>query len=136
MALNLVVEQGYNDRPEVLVRVSRAGAWIDAWAMIDTGAEISLFDLELASALPSLSSIQPDQHINVLGVGGIARRTPFWNVEVLVASLPLRVGLPIGLVPELAKSTGNLLGRDFLESVHVGLDQRNRLLYLGRAAGG
>lgn len=135
MALNLVVEQGYNDRPEVLVRVSRADAWIDAWAMIDTGAEISLFDLELASALPSLSSIQPDQHISVLGVGGIARRIPFWNVEVLVASLPLRVGLAIGLVPDLAKSTGNLLGRDFLESVHVGLDQRNRLLYLGRAGG-
>ena len=130
MALMLDVEEAYVELPQTLVRLARDGAWIDAWALIDTGADVSLFDTELASGL-ALSAARPDRRITVSGIGGPRRHIPFWRLAISPAVLPIRVGLLVGFVPGLAKSTGNLLGRDFLESLHFGLDHRNRLLYVG-----
>jgi hypothetical protein len=130
LALILDVEKAYVELPRTLVRLARDGAWIDAWALIDTGADVSLFDTELASGL-ALSAARPDRRITVSGIGGTTRHIPFWRVTISPAVLPIGVDLLVGFAPGLAKSTGNLLGRDFLESLHFGLDHRSRLLYLG-----
>ena len=101
--------------------------------MIDTGAAVSLFDAELGAALNLDADIRSDRHLDITGIGRKVRRLPCWNLEVSVLpdELNLRARLLIGLVPQLAKSVGNLLGRDFLETVHFGLNHGERMLYVG-----
>ncbi len=130
MALNLSLELTYAELPQLPVRVGRRGAWFEALALIDTGADVSLFDSDLAFALPPT---KPTHRLAIQGVGGGSVRVDFWTMDLLT---PLSHGplvLSIGLVPGLAKSAGNILGRDFLESVQFGLDHSARTLYLGRA---
>ncbi len=116
------------------MRLRREDAWINLLAMLDTGADISLFDAELAAALGLASDTTPDYRLTVLGIGGAVRQIDCWRVEVSVLpeDLRLQTSLVIGLVPRLGKSTGNLLGRDFLESLDFGLRHHERRLYLGR----
>jgi hypothetical protein len=131
LALNFTAEQTYRELPRTLVRLARQGHWIDAWALVDTGADVSLFDADLALAL-ALPVAEPDQRVTVAGIGGTRRRIPFWRITMSLALIPIHIELLVGFAPGLAKSTGNLLGRDFLQSVHFGLDHRARLLYLGQ----
>lgn len=105
--------------------------------MIDTGAAVSLFDADLAHALGLIASRSPASQLSFVGVGGTLMRASCWEVQVWVLpwQLGLRLDLTVGFVPQLEMSTGNLLGRDFLEFVHFGLDQKQRTLYLGEATG-
>jgi hypothetical protein len=109
-------------------------------ALIDTGSDISLFDAELGRAL-DLRSLGRfgDGGYDIIGIGGGLHRIPSWRVRVRVlgAQDDLALGsLRIGFVPGLAKTVGNLLGRDFLELVDLGLHHYplpSRCLYLGLA---
>ena len=133
MALNLIDEVSSEELPEVSVRLTKGVDWADARAMIDTGSGVSLFDTELLDDFALLASSRADRSVNVIGVGGVVRRVPFWRMEVSVVPLLRPVPLFVGFLPGLGKSTGNLLGRDFLEHVHFGLAHADRRLYLGVA---
>ena len=133
MALNLAVEFSYHDRPEVPVRLRHDDTWIDSWAMVDTGAAISLFDAELGRAL---ALTDHERRLSVRGISGAVRQLAASRLDVVVLpeQLQLHASLIVGFVPGLGKTTGNLLRRDFLELVDFGLGHQDRLLYLGRCA--
>ena len=100
--------------------------------MVDTGAAVSLFDAELAAGLGLLRRTKPEYTLDVVGIGGSVRRIPCWQIEICVLpeDLQLETPLVVGLVPGLEQPVGNLLGRDFLESVHFGLSHAERIPYL------
>lgn len=133
MSLDFAIEAGYADKPEVPVRLEASVSSIDVIALIDTGASISLFDEGLCSVL-DLDSV-PDERMTIVGLDGRARRVPRWKLDVIAfpEDLELAASLLVGFLPGLARSTGNLLGRDFLEAVHFGLNHSRRTLYLGAA---
>jgi hypothetical protein len=103
--------------------------------MIDTGAAVNLFDAELASAL-GLKQSSVTRRLSILGISGAAHRIPFWQVDlwILPWQFGFRASVEVGFVPQLGSSVGNVLGREFLELIHFGLDQSQRTLYLGGAA--
>ena len=137
MALNLTHERSYDELPEIVVRLHHAGRWVDAWAVIDTGADITLFDVELMSSLPLLARSRPQRRRRIVGIGRASALINFWTieVEVIVPALASGSHILVGFARGLAKTTGNLLGRDFLQSAHLGLAHADRRLYLGRADG-
>lgn len=136
MALNLTHERLYDELPEIVVRLRHAGHWVDAWGVLDTGADVTLFDVELMSSLPLLIRSQPQRRTRVVGIGRIFGLISLWavDVEVIVPSLAGSSRILVGFAKGLAKTTGNLLGRDFLQAVHFGLNHGERLLYLGAAS--
>ena len=133
MALNLPFEFSYREEPRVSVRLRHRLIQVDTWATVDTGAAISVLDAELTQALELPST--PDRRASVVGISGRFQHLSFWRISVTVLpeEFDLRANLFVGFHAGLAKSTGNLLGRDFLESCHFGLVQRERRLYLGAA---
>jgi hypothetical protein len=136
LVLNLQYEFAYTEKPTIPVRLTN-GRWsVNTEALIDTGADISLFDAELGHAL-SIGSFQ-EMTYNIIGIGGSLHRIPCWWVPLSVlgpqGDLDLEP-LKVGFVPGLAKTVGNLLGRDFLGLVDLGLHHHplpSRRLYLGR----
>jgi hypothetical protein len=132
MALKLTTKRSYLGRPEITIQLRSGERHAELRAMIDTGSAISLFDEEVLPSL-SLNKTEPDQRTGIVGVEGRIVTTSLWRLQVVAPTVPVATTLLVGFVPRLAKSTGHLLGRDFLESVHFGLDQHERTLYLGRA---
>lgn len=101
--------------------------------MVDTGVAVSLFDAELGRAL---ALTDHERRLSVRGISGAVRQLAASRLDVVVLpeQLQLQASLIVGFVPGLGKTTGNLLGRDFLELVDFGLGHQDRLLYLGRCA--
>jgi hypothetical protein len=104
--------------------------------MLDTGADLSLFDAEIAERL-GLHPRAAERRVGTLGVGGQAADALCWTLQLSVvgAQPPMVVRLRVGFLPRLRDRTGNLLGRDFMEHVDVGLSHAERTLYLGAHAG-
>lgn len=87
----------------------------------------SLDALEIAMSIEEQYGVTVPQDVDFKELATI-------NDIVTYVILQLHASLVIGLVPRLGKSTGNLLGRDFLESLDFGLTHRARRLYLGMPA--
>jgi hypothetical protein len=144
LALNLEYEFTYADKPVLPVRIINAhdGQFkANTEALVDTGADMSLFDAELGLALSLRARGSLAGHYNIIGIGGGLHRIPCWWVHLSILGGPETFSLKalkVGFVPGLAKTVGNLLGRDFLELVDLGLHHHplpSRRLYLGSAWG-
>jgi hypothetical protein len=136
LALNVSYEHIYNERPEVEIRLEYQGRSSVAIALLDTGADITLFDADVAKALdldPSMAAAR----FRIAGIGPTDVTALCWRVRlsVLGAAPSLSAELTVGFVPRLGDRTGNLLGRDFMEHVDIGLSHADRTLYLGAHAG-
>ena len=137
MALKLDYEFSYQTQPTVPLRITHGTMSAETEALLDTGADVSLFDAAVAELLNV--PFEALDTFRVLGVGGATSRVPYSWLEAAVVGLPddqAATRLAVGFVPGLAKSVGNLLGRDFLQSFDFGLHHTvavaRRRLYLGR----
>lgn len=137
MALRLDYAFPYQEEPIIPLRLSNAAASVETETLLDTGADVSLFDAALAEFLNV--HFYASNAFRVVGISGIADRVRYAWLEVAIRGLPddLAVSqLAIGFVPGLSKTVGNLLGRNFLQHFDFGLHHHvfpaRRRLYLGR----
>jgi hypothetical protein len=126
MPLNLTFESTYLIGPfiDITLRSIETGLEADTLAIVDTGAQVSLFDDALAQRLGiDLGSAVPTR---------ICRTT---TVELrLLGEAQLLVVLPVAFATGVQTEIGNLLGLDVLEYFDFGLSHVNRTIQLGRAS--
>jgi predicted aspartyl protease len=100
-------------------------------ALIDTGADLSLFDEGLAQDLGL--DLQSLPAVNLSGVGGLLREARLAEVRLTLLDLAeLQVTLEVAFAPEVELAHGNLIGLDVLEHFDFALAHADRLGYLGR----
>ncbi len=116
---------GGNDLPIVPVRLQNGGRYQDALALVGSGADSSVFNLDLAHALGvPISVILPQQ---ARGVGG-ASNLYLWDMHIVVFGRRMRV--QVGFSSTCPREFG-LLGRaDFFTAYQVGFDQPSKTLLL------
>jgi hypothetical protein len=115
----------------ILVRAPDSGQERVEPALIDTGADLSIFDATVARRLRLDLGHAPQ--VTLAGVGG---RIPGHILEVdlvLLGEPELTISLPVAFVPGFAERLNNLIGRDVLEHFDFALMHSQRLGYLGRA---
>ncbi|HEX5368064.1 MAG TPA: retropepsin-like aspartic protease [Dehalococcoidia bacterium] len=122
----------YFSEPVIPVRIIAASGQVTRDALIDTGADIALFDEMIASDLGLDLSHAPTGVIS--GVGGLLRDVRIAEVRIeLLGHKDLSVLVDVAFAPDVEITSGNLLGRDVLEHFTFGLEHSKRLGYLGRA---
>jgi hypothetical protein len=123
------------DRPTVVVRLSYGDSQVDAEAMLDTGASVSIFDASLASLLDI--SLARARRIPVLGLDGKIRAAALvpLDLAVLPVSAGIRLGqIPVAFLDNIERTVGNLLGREgFFSAVDLGLSHARRTIHLSLA---
>jgi hypothetical protein len=134
MAFNLAFDFFYYRVPRVALDLlnTPTGRSLSTQALLDTGAEVSLFDEWLAVRLGlDLEDAEP---INVSGVGGEIRRARLGQVEVrLLEEDDLALTTRIAFAPNVEATFGNLIGLDVLEHFDFALSHGQRTGYLGRS---
>jgi len=112
-------------RPYLPVRLQYGGRFFDTLGLIDSGADCSLFNLEILSQLGlerTQGRLEP-----TTGLGGDAAT---WYFDVHLIVLRQRFLAKVGFAAELPRGFG-LLGRaDFFRVFQVGIDQRNTMALL------
>ena len=133
MPLSLDFEFLYLDGPVISVTVLSPETLRSAFtaALIDTGADISLFDTTIADRLGLNLPEAPTARVR--GVGGAEMEARLADAELLLLGEPdmsIRISLtfaPSGL------AVGNLIGLYVLSRFDFALSHASRLGYLGRA---
>jgi hypothetical protein len=134
MPLNLSFEAAYVFEPVILVtlRSVRNDRELESLAIIDTGAQRSLFDESLARRL----GIDLD-NLATTELSGIGGRIPVREAVIqlqLLGEPDLSVIMPVSFAPNVQTDFGNLLGLDVLTHFDLGLSHANRAIHLGVAA--
>jgi hypothetical protein len=112
-------------RPFVGVRLKAPGARVDTWALIDSGADWSLFHADWAEAFGI--ALDPQQW-QVTQVPGGSVSIWFHEMELEVCGMSLQCS--IGFSPAAPRAFG-LLGRaDFFRAFLVGFDHRGASVLL------
>ena len=131
--LRLSYSQGI-DAPVIAVRIWRGRFYRDTYALLDTGAEFTIIDSELAEPLGLNLEDGPTE--NVYGVTGGLVSVPVRvvAVQVLAPSLTRPVVCRAGFLTNLRERIhSNILGRrDFFHAVHFALVHSERTVYLGQ----
>jgi hypothetical protein len=133
MPLVLDFEFYYPLQPTIAVSLSSIGQnlFFRTGAVIDTGAEISLFDLSIASrAGIDLTSARS---VTIAGIAGdqlVAKTVPM--TLRLLDEQDLELTQPVAFCDVGSRGIGNLIGLDVLEYFDFGLSHREHLGYLGR----
>jgi predicted aspartyl protease len=136
MALNLEFEFLYATVPRITVslRSPTTGRLGITSALVDTGAEISLFDLTIANRI-GVELSPADEEVTISGVGGGYLRARLGAVEIaLLAEPDLATTIPVAFATIEGLGIGNLVGLDVLSRFDFGISHSERLGYLGRAA--
>jgi hypothetical protein len=114
----------------VIVRSTATGREVMSEALVDSGAEKSLFDAELAGSLGLDLSQAPMGRLK--GLGGSVDAVPTGELKlVLLFQRQLSVTVNVGFVPKLAEDFGNILGLDALAFVDFGLSHARKQVYFG-----
>jgi hypothetical protein len=135
LALALDHEFAYVDLPVVALQLTHGTTAIETEAILDTGADVSVFDATIAEIL----GIATANTRRVIDIGGTLHRVAYARVNLVVlgprGELPVPE-LAVGFLPGLGKAFGNLLGRDFFERLDFGLHHdalpTRRRFYLGK----
>jgi hypothetical protein len=112
-------------RPYLPVRLQNGGQFIDTVGLVDSGADVSFFNLQFAAVLGL--ALDPTKATTTQGVGGQAQCWEFdIHLTVLGKRFPGRVGFSSTWPPVFG-----LLGRaDFFGAFQVGIDEiRQRALF-------
>ena len=124
----------YRDEPILLVSVGDLlnSARVFALGLIDTGAQISLFEHSIAARLGIDLTNAPSVRIrSIEGTLSVARRA---EVDIRLLDEPdLAVRLSIAFAQRQYLGLRNLIGLDVLEFFDFGLSHSARLGYIGRA---
>jgi hypothetical protein len=134
MPLNAPIEFLYHREPVIDVSVSAgsSGRSFRTTALLDTGANLSLFDDRIASRIGLDLADAPT--IVVRGLSGDIQEVRLASVELrLLIQDDLHVFSQVGFASHLDEIAGNLIGLDVLASFDFGLSHANRVGYLGRA---
>ena len=132
MPLATTFEFHYVRQPYLPVRLT-SPAWrtVLAQAVVDTGADLSLFDDSLADSLGI--DLTNASYVRLRGIGG-EQRAYLSEVELCPMDRPqLAVTLSIGFMQNVGANLGNLVGMDLLAVLDFGMSHANRTLYLGRS---
>lgn len=112
-------------RPYLPVRIQVGGRFIDTLGLVDSGADASLFNADIALALGFTLTLGQEHPI-----GGIGGNAVAWDFDVVLSVAGERVPAKIGFSPTSPREFG-LLGRtDFFAAFHVGFDQRGLQTHL------
>jgi hypothetical protein len=133
MTPNFEFEFAYPSLPRITVALKsiETGRSGRTGALVDTGAEITLFDVTVAQRLGIDFAGAPN--ITISGVGGSLSDARLVTVEIALLDEPnLTVSLPVAFAPIEGLGVGNLIGLDVLSHFDFGLSHRDRLGYLGR----
>ena len=103
-------------RPMLPVRLFNGDNHLDILALVDSGADYSLFNIEIAAALGiDLSSAEPHK---TLGIGGEPIETVYVPIELEVKGAGERLTVEAGFIN--SKGVPALLGQhDFFQSYKV-----------------
>jgi predicted aspartyl protease len=117
--------------PVVLINPA-SGTSFASRALIDTGAQASLFDELVAQRLGL--NLRTATGRTISGIGGSTGLAGTALVEIKLLGLDaLSSVLELRFVPGIEEQLGNLLGLDVLSFFDFGLSHANRVGYLGRA---
>lgn len=112
-------------KPFLPVRLQVGDSHVDTWALIDSGADQSLFHEDWARAF-GLDLQRPSDHSTV-GIGG---ESPVWFFDMQLWVLGKSVQGPVGFSPGVPRAFG-LLGRaDFFSTFSVGFDHKHEQVLL------
>lgn len=117
------IHPGEPSRPYLPVRIQRGGRYVDTLGIVDSGADNSLFDKQIALVLGL--TLDPSTTEPLDGVGGTSRGWYYDLFSVAGKRFPARV-----CFADWRLDCG-LLGRaDFFKAFNVGFDQRNSRFHL------
>jgi hypothetical protein len=115
----------------VIVHGPHSGLTDEYDALIDTGAQVSVFDTTVADDLEiDLSSAE---RFLVSVVGGQRVEARIAPIRLALLQLPdLTIELDVVLAPGIASRTGNVIGLDVLAHFDLALSHSQRVGFLGR----
>jgi predicted aspartyl protease len=133
MAPRFQFEFFYAQQPRISVRVTSPQTGLSRMvsALVDTGADVSIFDSLLAERLGVEMSAR--RTITIEGVGGSRIQATLVDVEIrLLDEDDLTLRIQAAFAPHQTTTIGDLIGLDVLAHFDFGLSHRDRLGYLGR----
>jgi hypothetical protein len=115
-------------RPYVAVRLQSNGLYYDTFGLVDSGADVVMFNLAWATPLGLVLTPGAEEPIGGVGGGAVAW---FFNIHLTVKSK--RFAARVGFGSTIPREFG-LLGRDaFFDAFNLGFDNPGlRLLYSAR----
>jgi hypothetical protein len=132
--INFDVGIDYEFSPRIPIRIiSEDGSTFEGRAFIDTGAEISIFDISVAEDLKL--DLEHAEILALRGIGGRLSDVRVAKVEISIPGLE-DVSAPCwaAFVENAATNFGNLLGLDALEAFDFGLSHSRRVAYFRPAS--
>ena len=115
----------------VLLISPDTGTAHQADVVIDTGAEVSIFDPSVAEALGL--DLAGAARVNIRGIGGTIRASmPATIIEVRILSLAELSAKITPVFLDDDQAIGSLIGLDVLESIDFALSHRDRIVFFGR----
>ena len=122
-------------KPIVAVRISAGPKYLDTSALVDSGADYSIFDAQFAEALGLV--LTNGKPIPLVGLDGNKQDGYLHPVAIRIIAAS-KAWQPIkGEVifkKDMPSELGNLLGRhDFFQALMLGFDERRQKLHLGQA---
>jgi hypothetical protein len=115
-----------------LTLISASATTVETTALIDTGADVSLFDELLAQTLGLSLDGSPEVRIGGIGGSILARMQ---SIEIRLFHRPDLVAiLEVGFVVDAEASFGNILGLDAVSFFDFALSHASRSGYLGRTS--
>lgn len=135
MSLNLQFEFHLGQEPLIDVTLVNPETSLFDWAeaLIDTGADLTVFDEQIAARL----GIQlQGEVIRLGGVGGgtIQARRAIVTLQLL-GEPSLALTLPVCFAPDMEDGPRNLIGLDILQSIDFAISLASHAGYVGLAAG-
>lgn len=116
---------GPNLRPmAVTILHGPKGSW-EGPALIDSGADLSIFDLRIANSLGLDLSLATTVSLGGIGKGNL--RVLIVNVTLQIRGLEKKVRIPLGLV--VSPTTPNLLGQEgFFDNFVIKFDRAHDII--------
>jgi hypothetical protein len=130
--VNLSYPFYYEAWPEITVIVHSAASGLtnEYQALLDTGAQVTVFDTGVADYLSiDLSNLE---RFSVSVVGGQHVEARIAPVRLALLQLPeLTIELDVVFADGIASSTGNIIGLDILAHFDLALSHRQKMGFLG-----
>lgn len=129
--------RGYPPHPIIPVRlIGLAGKFVDTYALVDTGADYSLFDAKWSTRLGI--NYRTGRRVTITGLGGASRAAYLHDIEVVFSDSPTRYSprsrCTVGFSVNMGDEPGDqLIGRyDVFDDVQFAFTQANDVFYVGR----
>ena len=130
--MNLDFEFIYFQYPAIALEIAREdeGIYAPAAAILDTGSELSLFDLSVANDISF--DLRDAASLRIRGIGGEIREAKLAMVHLRLMGRPeLSASIEVAFVPEMEILSGNILGLDVLNFFDLALSHSKQIGYLG-----